>query len=221
MHSDTKALVEPAPWRMPRGLAMSLASILLIVVACRQFYLTQTHELTPWLGGGFGMFASVDRIDHRVTRAYLLTSQGDLPIELPKLDGGIRLQMKAGIVPESDRLPGFETLNELRRLEMKARAMPTDERLADLAAVLAEWEGTQELLQTSLGNAAGDGTVDLAISVGLSSAWQGIRLEVWRLEFDADEVEIDAERLAELTYVGGAIPPVVAEVLAVETEMMP
>lgn len=218
MQSGTKTPSDAASWRMPRSLAISLASILLIVVACRQFYLTQVHDLTPWLGGGFGMFASVDRIDHRVTRAYLLTNKGELPIEIPTLDSGIRLQMKAGIVPESDRMPGFEPLNQLRKLEMKARAMPTEERLAATAKALAKWDGTQKLLRTSLQDEANDPAQDLMIDSEANSAWQGVRVEVWRFEFDASERELSARRLAEHTLTGGEMASAETTPVAIEAE---
>jgi len=37
-----------------------LPCFILLVVAANHFILTNTHHLSPWLGGGFGMLASTD-----------------------------------------------------------------------------------------------------------------------------------------------------------------
>lgn len=41
----------------------------LVLVASVHFYLGHTSPLNPWVGGGFGMFASVDKRDVRAVRA--------------------------------------------------------------------------------------------------------------------------------------------------------
>ena len=38
---------------------------LLSCIAISQIYLVLTSNLTPWKGGGFGMFAYIDRMEHR------------------------------------------------------------------------------------------------------------------------------------------------------------
>ncbi|MEM6253615.1 MAG: hypothetical protein AAF821_11895 [Cyanobacteria bacterium P01_D01_bin.156] len=45
--------------------------LLLITVAVRQIVLVNTAGLSPWHGGGFGMFASMDRDERRVVTAQL------------------------------------------------------------------------------------------------------------------------------------------------------
>ena len=40
--------------------------LLLTSVACRQIVLVHTAGLSPWHGGGFGMFASLDRDERRI-----------------------------------------------------------------------------------------------------------------------------------------------------------
>lgn len=42
-----------------------LIPVLLSIVACVQIYNAYTNNLTPWKGGGFGMFASIDRMEYR------------------------------------------------------------------------------------------------------------------------------------------------------------
>ncbi len=45
--------------------------LLLTTVALRQIVLVHTAGLSPWHGGGFGMFASMDRDERRVVTAQL------------------------------------------------------------------------------------------------------------------------------------------------------
>ena len=53
--------------------ATILPGLLLVAVACSQIYLTQTSELTPSKGGGFGMFAAVDMRSSRMWSIECLT----------------------------------------------------------------------------------------------------------------------------------------------------
>lgn len=46
-------------------LLRTFTPFLLIAVAVLQLYLVYTKNLTPWKGGGFGMFASIDRMERR------------------------------------------------------------------------------------------------------------------------------------------------------------
>ncbi len=45
---------------VPLGWRVWLPAILLIVVAVAQIILAKTADLSPWKGGGFGMFATID-----------------------------------------------------------------------------------------------------------------------------------------------------------------
>jgi hypothetical protein len=90
-----------------------VAPALLVAVALLQLWLVQTRELSPWLGGGFGMFATVDSRSERH-----LVLLADSP----------------GLVREV-ALP-----DRLRPAAERARALPTAARLRELAAGVAEAE---------------------------------------------------------------------------------
>ncbi|KST65266.1 hypothetical protein [Mastigocoleus testarum] len=62
-----------------------LVPTILILVALLQFYLAHTANLSPWKGGGFGMFAAVDSPSMRVLAAEGLAEGGQL-IRLDALD---------------------------------------------------------------------------------------------------------------------------------------
>jgi hypothetical protein len=51
--------------------AVALPSALLLTVAATQMTLAWTSDLSPWKGGGFGMFASVDGTPFRAVRIFV------------------------------------------------------------------------------------------------------------------------------------------------------
>lgn len=52
-----------------------IPAFFLIVVACVQIYLTHDADLTPWKGGGFGMFSTTDGNANRYLRVYVTGPQ--------------------------------------------------------------------------------------------------------------------------------------------------
>ena len=54
---------------------------LLCIVAVTQIFLSHTKHLTPWKGGGFGMFASIDRMERRVLHITAETEMGKYVID--------------------------------------------------------------------------------------------------------------------------------------------
>jgi hypothetical protein len=93
----------PSDWRA------GFAPALLVVVAVLQIGLTQFADLTPWLGGGFGMFSTLDSPGARHVHAFLLT---------PGVEREIEIGSKA------------------RDSAQRVRALPTTARLRALASIL-------------------------------------------------------------------------------------
>jgi hypothetical protein len=88
-----------------------LPSLLLLVVACNQLRLACTTALSPWWGGGFGMFATTDAWGTRHVHAFAIRP-------------GVRRELA---IPSS-----------LRREVQRALTLPSDSQLRDLAHKLAE-----------------------------------------------------------------------------------
>lgn len=61
-----------------------VAPALLTLVALCQVWAAHTRHLTPWKGGGFGMFSTVDSTSARFTRIRLDTDQGRFPVIAPR-----------------------------------------------------------------------------------------------------------------------------------------
>ena len=66
------------PDRMQHLIERGLPAAILVMVALLQIYLTQTAYLSPWKGGGFGMFGAIDAPDMRVIQAEGLDQDGNL-----------------------------------------------------------------------------------------------------------------------------------------------
>lgn len=61
----------------------ALPAALLAAVACWQIGLAHTQPLSPWKGGGFGMFASLDGRPHRYVRIFVNAPQRSEELAVP------------------------------------------------------------------------------------------------------------------------------------------
>ena len=61
-----------------------LPAILLAAVALHQLYAVRAHDLTPWKGGGFGMFASTDVGPARRLEVWLLRGASSVRVQIPE-----------------------------------------------------------------------------------------------------------------------------------------
>jgi hypothetical protein len=95
---------------MGRRAAAALAPALLALVAGAQLWLAHASGLTPWCGGGFGMFSTVDGWGARHLHAWLRGDGWRREVEIPR---------------------------ELADLERRALALPDTTRLRALARALA------------------------------------------------------------------------------------
>jgi hypothetical protein len=75
---------------------------LLCAVACVQIFLAMTKSLSPWKGGGFGMFSTVDSPDARFLRIYLINGDQETPVLVP--DSLKTLGRKAQTIPSHELL---------------------------------------------------------------------------------------------------------------------
>lgn len=161
----------------------SAVPVLMTVVALVQVVLTQTQDLTPWKGGGFGMFASVDRAEHRAVRAYLVTATGEVPALLD--------------APEGDPAVAGPVL-------IRARNLPDRGGLEALATEVGaqEWVSAEDEDGTPVAVVRDDSDDDDGSeeATGPAVAFDAVRLEVWKLGFTSEDVRIDPTQLAEITW---------------------
>jgi hypothetical protein len=71
----------------PRGILAFVirggAPLLLFIIACTQIYLVSVWSLSPWKGGGFGMFSTIDSPSARFLRLYLIDGKKEIAIPVP------------------------------------------------------------------------------------------------------------------------------------------
>ncbi|WAS90637.1 hypothetical protein [Nannocystis punicea] len=169
--------------------------LLLCAVAALQVSLAATQSLSPWKGGGFGMFSTIDSPHGRVLRIYLVRGDQATPIAAPDM---------------------------LRSLVQAARTIPTEDRLRALAVRLAQ--GTWVPLEVESAPArysslvaeegadrapAGAGRYALAGLLRMlgehesaapdAVAFDAVRVELWKTRFDADTAELHLWKYLDLT----------------------
>ncbi|MFQ5564760.1 MAG: hypothetical protein ACE5EU_00135 [Paracoccaceae bacterium] len=69
--------------RPGRVLNEYLAPALLILIAVVQMFSAFANDQTPWKGGGFGMFSTVDSPGARFLKIYLVSENGEEAVRLP------------------------------------------------------------------------------------------------------------------------------------------
>jgi hypothetical protein len=99
MTTDTR----PGGWR--ERLAIAAPPLLLVTVAVTQMVLALTLHLSPWKGGGFGMFASVDGLPFRSVR-----------IEVSAVDRSEQLAVPPSLTRLADAAATLPSRRSLERL---------------------------------------------------------------------------------------------------------
>ena len=109
-----------------------LPCILLLAGAINHFVLVQTGNLSPWLGGGFGMFASTDVAHSRLLVVTAVNENGD-EYTVPLKGRLKKLKRRAR------GLPGRSQLEVLaRKTWEKLERKPVDETGSPLASLRIE-----------------------------------------------------------------------------------
>jgi len=166
--------------RRDRVLA-GIMPVVLVVVALHQVHLATTRDLTPWKGGGFGMFASVDRSTWRAMQGVFVTDAGDeVPFAVHDLSSGPRLERRA--------------FTNARALLDERRAGPLFDAIQGsewvIAGGIAEYEGpvSSDVTGPLVRHPVADGGADGAGAQGGGEVVTitEIHLEVWRATYDRE-----------------------------------
>jgi hypothetical protein len=157
---------------------------LLIGVALTHVIRVELFELTPWKGGGFGMFSTLDGVDNRHLIVNLVTGHGETArkvlIDLPRT-------------------------GSLRNLAQKAKAMPTEARVRAFALEVAKQPWRVALSKTADGsNNARLVRNPARLASTRLVAFDGVEVIVWKLLVQNEGRTIAADpELIRTTYVEG------------------
>jgi len=141
---------------------------LLVVVAVAQICRVRGYDLTPWKGGGFGMFSSVDTLDARFVSFHVETSTDVVPVEPPSHMAKDILRVRA--------MPSQDGLNRIAR------------RLAGHIWLKSDGQSKTPAI-VPLERGQGDPLPDEVAPV------KSVRVELWRQTFNAEKVRIEAKHL--------------------------
>jgi hypothetical protein len=182
-----------------------VAPAVLLAVATVQLAASQQRGLSPWKGGGFGMFATVDSPAARFLRIRLLGPDRELPVLVPD-----RLRRAAHELRTTGSPAGAAALARVlaEGTWVELRLMSA---LRYYQRLLAAPAPASSELAAAIGRATGDGreAVDLGRHGFLRLLdpderpaeddvvfdLRGVRLELWRYAFDARGPALRAQPL--------------------------
>lgn len=193
-----------APWIAPG---------LLCGIALTQFLFAHFSSLSPWKGGGFGMFSTVDSPGARFLRAYLVTPQGDIPVMIPDnlrdQENKLRTLATQQLVDEFAEALAKGTWVKLRMasavpyyfllLKLHNQDRSQDRLTGDLSpssqnvdeAITFEKFNFVRMLKPNEPLDTSDTKIDV----------HSIRLELWKYAFDKESVSLKAQKHLQATSV--------------------
>lgn len=191
--------------RLSQSLLYFIAPGVLVLVACVQMTLVATHHLTPWKGGGFGMFSTFDRPSTRVLRVWLVTPRGEALVIRPQFD----VQEQRLLNMPNDALLSDVAAQTAARAVRGEWTVYTYEQLlaadrlpSDIGRPLARAEFERRNTTRSDGTrppfprlAALPTTWRLTGVNGQAAHVTGARAEVWAIRYKADSGQLQAELL--------------------------
>jgi hypothetical protein len=167
--------------RVLNAFIIAVLPLTLVAVGLHQIYLASTSGLSPWKGGGFGMFSSPDRPSYRAVRGHLHTDIGLIPVDMYSLrDETTGSQTKAFVnaraLPDERRVERW--LDVIKSVEWDVR---------EDVAVFADWNPNVDPVGPEI--VVRDGVDELIVD--------GISIEVWGVTYDSDTKSIEPRLVAE------------------------
>jgi hypothetical protein len=195
-----------------------LAPVCLCLVAALHLARVWTVHQTPWKGGGFGMFSTVDAESARFLRCWLITNEGKLPLPLPPAVEKPVAEMRAapsqaGLMQLATRLAAQSWRWRDDRQQSQRQAITNIEGVAVSAAALrSEPNETDVAALTIQRNLTAVGLEHVLEPVPLDQSASGavlfsaVRVECWRYWFDPAAGQLRAEKIMEIKALREATP---------------
>lgn len=155
--------------------------ILLIIVAFTHIYYSKSAELTPWKGGGFGMFCTVDSKQARFFRLYLIDENGDkIPASMPTPLKNDVSKLKA--IPTPSGLEKLvDDISEFTWIDTSLKKRRVREMAGIQTEILDSQNDASDIIRVKSINKFDEApSQDEIIDV------RAILLEYWRYTFDKD-----------------------------------
>src|SRR5262245_51590203 len=183
----------------------ALAPLCLVLVAGLHLVRVWTANQTPWKGGGFGMFSTVDAESARFLRCYLVTENGRLPLPVP--------QPLEKTIAELSAAPTAEGLKRLAQRLARHEWRWKDERQQRDATAVARVEGVAVTAVSLKGSGEATscrpnrlpGAIHALEPVALSEtddaaiAYSAVQVECFRYRYDGQTGVLRSEIIASAT----------------------
>jgi hypothetical protein len=153
-----------APW---------LAPVLVCGIAITQIIYVQISALSPWKGGGFGMFSTVDSPGARFLRVQIVTPEGEIAVPVPR---ALRARARELRTVASERLAIAFAHAVSNGTWVKAGPSSTAQN--DRGRGVPRWLAKNET----------PGPREEAITV------KSVRVELWRYSFDRATTTLNARK---------------------------
>ena len=190
--------------------------LLLCAIACLQIFLAMTKSLSPWKGGGFGMFSTVDSPDARFLRIYLINGNEEtavlLPDHLKKLGREVQTIPSAALASDLAGRLAHGTWTPYRMTDPVRHYQNTQSDSETLAGVAGPSDAaTPNNNATDVVKTLPDGQVvfpkllrmrerGAPASKGEDAVpFQHVRVEVWRYSLDVGSSQLKATKHLEVT----------------------
>lgn len=188
----------PGAHRTSNTLFLLAPSILLCTIALRQIWLAKTDTLSPWKGGGFGMFSCADTPGNRFLQVTGWTTEGEevrvrVAASAPfGIQAGLLQRLRA-YPREADLRTLADALVDARFVESTAGELARREaffhanpELASSFPSLPEHPRRQLVLmdRRRQGHYSAEG-----------EQLRSVEVAVWRFAFDADDLSVRTERM--------------------------
>ena len=180
----------------------AIAPLCLLLVAGLHAARVWTARQTPWKGGGFGMFSTIDSERNRFLRAYLVTDSGDLPLALPAALDKPALEQQAapseaGLKQIALRIAAQDWRWADDRQARERQAIAEREGVAISAGALRCASTSEPLAAKFPGQTHLLEPVPRGEACGEAMPFNSVRVECWRLRFDAAGEQLSAKRILE------------------------
>ena len=167
---------------------------LLLSVALTQMFLAQTQNLSPWKGGGFGMFSTVDSPGMRFLSVRALDQRGE-EIQVVLEDVPSRRELR-----KFASLPRQSFLEKLGEWLMDQEFVPIENHLTATARTLAAQNpglslSEADALFADLPIYRVRRTGDPEPTLGGVRRLGAVRVEAWRLRVEAETLRVSCEPL--------------------------
>jgi hypothetical protein len=166
------------------------AVCLLLAIAGHQIHQARAHNLTPWKGGGFGMFSTVESGGSRIVRTFLVAVGDDglerrLAVDLPPEMSPVLLLLRQA--PEQLQADGVATMMASRPwAQSELVDLDREDALALLTRTPEDPEHARELARlTSQPRAWMPGLASSeAFGAGKPIRFDYAEVEVWQMTYD-------------------------------------